>query len=462
VVVADTGKPAEGVRVTAQATSRARDPGMGDQDFTDAQGNYRLKQLAALEYNVEALLSGDLAGQYTVAALENVSLAPAQKRTGSDLKLVTGSWIVGRVTVQGSDQPVPNVNISVYGPASPQSSALVRGVRTGADGTYKMRVPPGAQYVYYNSPNPPGLNRAAGVEYKRDISVEEGGTVTVNFELAKIPAPELKGVVVDEQGNPVAGANVVMDPRNASPRNDGIAQVTTDDEGKFSIPGVRNGARLSVSKGSLALERPITVSTNRDLKVVIRAIDPATRAPASALVRVQQEDHTPIAGAKARLIVINGSTGLGGETLTTGPEGTVEFKSLSPNGEYAVDFAADGFGRGQIQKLKLEAGKQTETVITLPKADSFIAGIVVDENNIPLPDVEVVSSGGAYGRPQSARSDVAGHFRMNSIVAGDTPSLYVHKGIVNTQPQPVAAGTDNAIVVAKPAAPSTRPSGRAR
>ena len=174
LVYAQSGRPAAGVRIGAQETRTAA---WGEAQ-TDSEGRYTLRQLSPGRYTIAVdEESGPLGSEWTAAAVPGITLGPGQTAARADMTLVPGTLVTGTVTAKGSRRPVAGTEIGVYGPAHPATGAWVSGGWTGADGTYRIRVPPGAQHVY-----PMGFPGMGGA----DIRVRNGQTAVVDFA---VPAP---------------------------------------------------------------------------------------------------------------------------------------------------------------------------------------------------------------------------------------------------------------------------------
>ncbi|MCW3058691.1 MAG: polymerase sigma factor, sigma-70 family [Capsulimonas sp.] len=168
VVYGDTGKPAAQIRVGAQEIGSAA----WGEAVTDADGRYSVTQLLPGNYNVAVdEQSPALAGEWTAAARANVVVESGASIPSLDMRLSHGTMIVGTVRSRTGALRAP-VTIGVYGPAHPRGGAWVNSVDTGRDGTYRLRVPPGRQYVY------PLNNPAGGV----DVTVSANHDTQVNFE----------------------------------------------------------------------------------------------------------------------------------------------------------------------------------------------------------------------------------------------------------------------------------------
>ncbi|WP_406697876.1 M56 family metallopeptidase [Singulisphaera sp. Ch08] len=126
----------------------------------------------------------------------------------------------------------------------------------------------------------------------------------------------LEGVVVDEQGQPVAGA--IVRPPAAADRT-GVSGGTTADDGTFTltlsgrhrnlyglVAETKGGERVGLTPG----DAPLTYLTRNPIRIVLKPTRPLT-------VRVKDRDGAPIAGAAVEAVEYGYQTQ--GET---GPDGT--------------------------------------------------------------------------------------------------------------------------------------------
>ncbi|MEW4561192.1 carboxypeptidase regulatory-like domain-containing protein [Bremerella sp. JC770] len=166
-----TGEPAVGVGVQAQGIARS---GWG-QTETDAQGRYQLR-LTKDHYNVWANAPGRIA-----LAAKTIEAIPGKSASNIDIRLVEGGFVTGTVYTTkdkpaGPTDPQTNrpMRVAHYGPARPQSGAAVTSANLQPDGTYRLRVAPGQNYIYC-------MNSFQGT--RGYIDVKEGEEVTFDIYL---------------------------------------------------------------------------------------------------------------------------------------------------------------------------------------------------------------------------------------------------------------------------------------
>jgi protocatechuate 3,4-dioxygenase beta subunit len=187
----------------------------------------------------------------------------------AELLLELGHEVAGRVVDAATDLPVPGATIAFW----THSERDV--VRAGPDGGFVHVRFPRTEFAEQVVVTAPGYGRAVRylevaedgwtVPAAFDDGEETSGTGSPWIEIALVPELRVAGQVVDEAGEPVAGATVTVEgffhvlPGVAS--CDG-AEGTTDAEGAFAFAGLRSdvGHGLLVSAPGFAertLELPV-------------------------------------------------------------------------------------------------------------------------------------------------------------------------------------------------------------
>ena len=181
VIFKESGLPATGVRVGAQECNGERGTFVWGDAVTDATGHYVLKQLRPGQCNVALdLADSELEANWTAKAHENIRVSAGQHLDAVNFELIPGTVITGRAIARDTGAPVPNVDIAVYGPAHPRSSAWVQATLTNRDGRYLLRVPPGGQYVYFRTA-PPEFGKPDPESH--ELELIDGETRTLDFVL---------------------------------------------------------------------------------------------------------------------------------------------------------------------------------------------------------------------------------------------------------------------------------------
>lgn len=181
------------------------------------------------------------------------------------LRLEQGVLVEGRVTAVRGRQNVENAVVTLV------SDGVRKTANTDADGMYRFRdVTPGAARITVSHPE--------FAEGELALTVSSTGRSDRPFEVPAIdleePA-EIEGEVLDERGEPVAGARVAVGavpaylPAGSLPR--GVA--VTDSRGQFTLRGIRPGVltleatSVAHGRGSARGVQAIAGRTTRDVEI---------------------------------------------------------------------------------------------------------------------------------------------------------------------------------------------------
>jgi hypothetical protein len=137
-----TGQPVADAPVSAQ--------GIANHSWlstrTDQRGRYRLLTDKG-HFNIWAEADDRIA-----IAVKTLAAEPGKTISDADIRLVRGGFVVGTVVDGKTGRPVTPVQghsqVAHYGPARPRTGASVMTTVIGADGTYRLRVAPGRNYIY--------------------------------------------------------------------------------------------------------------------------------------------------------------------------------------------------------------------------------------------------------------------------------------------------------------------------
>lgn len=194
--------------------------------FSDQQGQIEVPDARGLELRIAVQAPGFVA---------QTLLAPGKDaRAAFELKLSRGALVEGRVTALRGRSGVEGALVTLH------SQGLRKTTTTNRDGDYRFAdVALGQARVTVSHPD--------FAEADASASIQDTGRRDRAFTLATIDLEEpgaIEGEVLDERGDPVAGARVAVGrapsylPAGPLPR--GVA--TTDARGAFSLPGLRAGS----------------------------------------------------------------------------------------------------------------------------------------------------------------------------------------------------------------------------
>ena len=166
-----TGNPVPNVAVHAQGIARS-DWG---EVRTDSKGHFHLR-LGHDHYNIWAVQDGRM--PLAIKALEAV---PGVRSVGHEIRMVRGGFINGRV-LSKDREPMAKGLVGHHGPARPATGAAVTSAKINEDGTFRLQVAPGRNYVYLMSNQ--SANAYVDVGEGQEVDVElvvDDGSVR-NFE----------------------------------------------------------------------------------------------------------------------------------------------------------------------------------------------------------------------------------------------------------------------------------------
>ena len=405
VVYGPNGKPASGVRISAQGANGTDGWATG---VTDAQGMYRLSRLPAGAYNIA--LDSDLTPDWTARAHENVSVTGGQIIADKDFPLIKGGVIAGSVT--GEDgKTLANVPLGVYGPAHPQSSGWVQRAVTDAQGKYALRVPGGKQYLYIMTEDAPE-GYALPADKSRTITVTDGKTLAENWKLPAGPKSQgITGIVVGADGKPVAEAEVRAQIVADGMPNIAGEIVRTDTTGAFRFEKQRKTVTVRARKGAAATVKNALATPGDKLTLSL-----TENAFATIKGSVTDADGKILPNARVQLEIWKNGYGMSVTETQTDAQGVYTFAEVWPDNSYNLQIQADGYGQKGTDVFEPKPGaSQMIPAVTLRPANGVAAGKVVDANGDPMAGVRV-SVSGRETPFQDTVTDANGRFRLERIV----------------------------------------------
>lgn len=330
--------------------------------------------------------------------IDAIGVKAGEETLLGDIKLTLGAAISGRV-VDAAGAAIAGAKIIVesgnfFGIDVRKEDGNV--VRTGADGTYAARrVSSGTKTVYCYA-------KGYAVAVRHLESLDEGAdTNSIDFTLT--PAKSISGVVTDEDGRGVEGADVFASPVDYKDASRGMAK--TDGEGRFVLDDLSEGQfhvfasaegytrpeKRTVPAGTEGIEFKLLVNGG----IAGRVIDLATSAPVTSFsVRYARTKD-----GKAM--------GFGKRQKFETPDGAFEIRDLDP-GRYQVQVSADGYATKVSEEVEV-ARKEVATNVTVAlDHGSILRGTVVRSGDrAPVADASV-----------SLRSDASRDLFGNDLAGG--------------------------------------------
>jgi hypothetical protein len=387
---------------------------------TDAQGRFVIPEVPVGGLNVAG--TPPASSPWFLKAPSGITVE-AGKTTRVEVKPARGVRLKGIVRERDTDRPIAGVGVGLMNPAEGEEGI----VRTDAEGRYEFfgrpvrsrvtvwSVPEGfaSPNFVLRQPLYPTDALAAGVP---PIELNRAGIV--------------RGVVVDDRGEPVGGATVLASwPVNEGPNRSGRrdTRATTGPRGEFLVERVVADvtAELSaIAPDGRRMARP--VSTRAGAEPVKLALERS--ASVSLAGRVVNASGVRIDGARVRIRIHNRhSSGQvmgdalveirGAYVIRTRDDGWFRTPPiLDPELEYAVIVEADEFKPARSRWVYGKARLFPDVVLQTEAPERFAAveGRVLDRRNQPVAGASVWVPD-AKGVPIRATIDAQGRFRINGV-----------------------------------------------
>jgi len=444
-VLSPDGLPVEGARVwvprfRGEVDARARDFGSTPlalvETVSDASGHFTLTNLSSGKHPIVAFTES-----YPEGRLEDVEAGTR----GAIVRLERGLVVTGRVLDAEDGEPVAGMNVR-FG----VKSKIIHVGTSDEQGNFRVAGIPG------EDGKPPGRStlavRVQGSHYEplsRNVAAEEAsGQRPLQLRVTRRPA--VSGRVVDEHGQPIAGARVALDVAGIPEvflllGGHALQPAYTADDGAFRLllfEGQGPGQPLDVVASHPRFASMRTPVGKLDGTGNLPAIEVTLSRGVEIRVEVADEAGAPVAGARLR---IRGKVHLEGPLASlyaefnqdrydgvayTDSRGEHVFARFG-DGTYELEAVAVGYSPYRVDDLKV--GTQGVTHKVVPQRGRSIGGRIVDENDLPLVGVEVVGFREAdlparFARDDKllrqargnaeARTDADGHYRLENLEDG--------------------------------------------
>ncbi|HMF09736.1 MAG TPA: carboxypeptidase-like regulatory domain-containing protein, partial [Thermoanaerobaculia bacterium] len=429
---------------------------------TDSAGRFEISGAAPGTEDLRVVWKDDFA-----ARADGVRVKKGEA-SSVDLKLARAASIVVTVVEEKTKRPIAGARVtaSVAAGGGPfrRRSLGERTARTDAHGRFRLG----------------GLgSRPYSVEASKDgylasalpnlaTSVVRSGTAN----LALRRAASLAGKIVDEKGQPVAGARVSVaqefNPRMI--RRRGLAAAAqailaggalSGTDGSFRLRNIapEHNLELEASKSGFATARQpgITLKSGDALA----GISLVLRKGLAARGRVVDGSGKPVAGAQIWLAFQERGGGRGAQMelrllgmerqkpdTVSGPDGGFAVGGLSA-GRYSAVVSRDGYARKSVTALEVNAqGENVWAPIALAPGVA-LAGLVRDSTGLAIPGAQIlVIDPGGGGRTGDTSSGPDGKFAVGGLTAEHPVMLNVSaQGYAAAQREATPPAQDLAIVL---------------
>ena len=412
--------PAEGL-----AEGAAEEPPTELIASTDEEGRFSFDRLAPAVYTVVLSARGDRAGE--LAPVLDAWVDVASDDDGEHLFVLPGgATLEGIVRLHRSNSPVADVRVEL----APEwdlwegTEPPTRVARTDAEGRFEVSgLSRGTWQV--------SLRTEWGAVVSETVQVPgEGETLERSFQVR--PAATVSGRVYDGDGDPVAGARVLVTARPDDRDYDWSALASTAVDSPFLC------AARSDASGEYLLER---VPTRQALWILalppppaqdgerpghfepLRVVEGEVRTGLDLVLEpgttldgvVRDDDGAPIEGVAVEAFHTRWGRTSPGRLATTDADGRFRVGPL-PFGATRVEFSCEGY-RDAVQPTKLVEGvlelMEQELAPTVP-----VTGAVVDGGGWGIEGAQVIARLGPQSRRERATTDAYGNFELEGLTDG--------------------------------------------
>jgi len=325
-----------------------------------------------------------------------VDVQPAQIVKDITIEVEKGVIIETVVREGTTKQPIHNIRVSAY---SESYSALAW---TDADGIARLRVPTG-EFKFYAS--------GEGYSYYRaNEPITVAKDQTTHLEILLDRTPGASGIVLDESGQPMAGALM-----RAHPFGD---EVVTDNNGGFEVgfDQGRPAQYLFARHTESNLAAIVSAKGPEPIKISLKS---------ALLISGQVTDVNAVGIPAARIslcVHVNNCLSRFGSEVLTDARGRYEMRAIPPEQtgfDYRISVNVSGYGPKEYERISItgEPGTPMEMKIMLQPADQSISGVVVNAGGKPAIGVPIFLHG--RGQPEkSTATDNNGRFVIKRICKG--------------------------------------------
>jgi protocatechuate 3,4-dioxygenase beta subunit len=367
--------------------------------------------------------AGDLRGEISWAAARSgtvrVTLAPCRETVGSLVAGNDGHALAGGVVWAERANSFEG------------SIPVLAAATTGQDGTFQLRVPPGDNVR---------LRAAAPGYLPRDVQLPAD---VAPWRIALEPVQELAGLVLDDQGHPVAGASITATGPLWEP---GARQAaTTGQDGRFRLRALAAGLHYSLqvaadgfataSAHALMPRRPAGEPPPPPMRIVLArgrriagvVVDGAGRPLAGVVVTLLPSDLMEVWRSPP--------AGTGAGEAASDSHGAFQIDNVVPR---TYSLAAHGAGWATTSRVGLELqgaiGPPLDVGRVVMEPGAVLEGTVTDRRGAAVADATIWLSPSSAGQPGTARhgylplrvaGDRNGRFRIAELHSSQAFDLYV-------------------------------------
>lgn len=367
---------------------------------TDSSGTYSLDGLPAGDYAVRSSASGEYrAGR--ISARAGVDYADLVVSRDAERKAY------GQV-VTAAGEPLEGVVVLPLLLGQPS-------VLTDRSGHFELPliIDPRMRTVRLRFQRPGFMEESVEAEIRHPASIDTGGTQIVMAPVESWSA--LSGTVLSDSGDPLAGRSIELKPESAQT----AYRTTTDADGRYQFPFLESPAdyRLVVTGGSNHKDHQQRITLNGD----ISELDITVAAYEFGEVSGQLVNLNGAAIPNFDLVIRNTASRKPNALVRTDRHGNFKAPAV-PAGELVI--ASQSTPTILVQGLRLKSGNSLHLPLVLDWGEHEIRGMVVDNNDNPVPASRVVlqwahqQDGVTTNATRRTATDTQGQFAFNNLGPG--------------------------------------------
>jgi protocatechuate 3,4-dioxygenase beta subunit len=358
--------------------------------LSDTEGRFRIEGMSPGAIEVHAMALGR-----QQAVLKNLEIRPGQDLTGVEVVLAAGAVIQGRA-VSAAGEPVVGATIHLA------DVETFFDATSDGDGHYRLEgVPPGIRTVL--------ADHESYGPVERQVEVRMGtNTLDLTFEQG---SARITGRVLDQDGEPLAGARVYLDRDTGYVGN--LPKGMSGPDGSFTLSGVEEGAyQLFAEKAGFARSREgtsVTVEGSSVGGTSVEGIEVRLTPGGAVTGRILGLEFTDL----SRVQVRSGHEGRVGQVR---PDGTYRIDHVEP-GEVEVVASLSGGGRQVEGTVVLEPGEaEARLDLEFGKGFTLTGRVLINGEPAKGEQLLLVKETGLSSR--WSETDHAGRFRFEGLEGG--------------------------------------------
>ncbi len=378
---------------------------------TDAKGQFEFADLGAGRYDLAVSAAG-----FAALRVPGIKVAPQAGEVDLGTVLLEPGVAIEGIVVDPRGEPIAEAEVSVLAGENwvrsfnRTQAEKPNKVVTDSSGFFSLHDLRSGSKVQFHVTRDGFL--AQTVEHVEAPSVEP---VKVTLE----PAWSLAGKVLDTDGRPISGAQVMASKSAAGLMANAQGRSTiTDEEGHFELDRLAPG-RLNLkawAKGYLPTLKPALELGPQHQP---EEVELTLQRGAVIAGKVLSDNAEPVAGAMVSLArdrqISDPLSWTGGSTTSTDDDGKYRLEGV-PLGLVSVE-AHDHRNARVVKDLQVEAGENTLDLVFEPGFE--ISGRVVDSSGQPVADARVSTRpSGLMGRTSSDFSAADGSFTLSGLPNG--------------------------------------------